>query len=383
VTSGARRERRARRRAERRRARRRWVALVVGGLAVFAVAAIGLSSCGGGEQRAASRRNSASTTTAPTTTTTVFIPTAPLTGLPDPTGASQTRASLAVKIENTPEARPQSGLADADVVYEEVVEGGITRFWAVFNTKAPANVGPIRSVRLMDPDIVSPLGGVIAFSGGTAANVALIRQTPTVQVDENNAGDAFFREPTRFAPHNLYGVTAKLWERGGEPIPPRPLFTYLRAAELFPSTEGIDQFRVGLSAGYDPTYTWDPAARGWKRSYGVTPFMDANGNQVTPANVIVQFVNYPRGSEGELVGGGEAWVFSDGKIVRGSWSKPDAVTPTQFTFGLGAPVPLTPGSTWVELVPTGTVVDLVAAPPPPPTTVAPSTTTTTKARKKR
>ena len=72
-----------------------------------------------------------------------------------------------MKIENTPEARPQSGLDVADVVYEEVVEGGITRFWAIFNSHAPDHVGPIRSVRRMDPDIVSPLGGVVAYSGGT------------------------------------------------------------------------------------------------------------------------------------------------------------------------------------------------------------------------
>lgn len=369
------------REAQRRRSRRRWVTVGLVGLVGVAVAAVGLSSCGGGGDDSASTERTVRTTL-PTTTTTVFVPTAPFTGLPDPTGASQTRASLAVKIENTPESRPQSGLADADVVYEEVVEGGITRFWAVFNTKAPENVGPIRSVRYMDPDIVSPLGGVIAFSGGTPANVALIRQTPTVQVDENNAGDAFFRESTRFAPHNLYGRSALLWERGGEPVPPRPLFTYLAEGEAFPSTEGIDQFRVGFQSGYDPTYTWDPATRAWNRSYGADPFMDANGAQVAPANVIVQFVNYPRGAEGELVGGGEAWVFSDGKIVRGSWAKPDAVTPTSFTFGFGVPVPLTPGQTWVELAPNGSAVDLVAAPPPPPTTIPP-TTTTTKATKKR
>ena len=383
--SGRRGARRAR--AEQRRlARRRWLVVGSVGLVGIAVAAVGLSSCGGGGGEEKAAKPAPATTTLPTTTTTVFVPTAPFTGLPDPTGLSQTRASLAVKIENTPESRPQSGLADADVVYEEIVEGGITRFWAVFNTKAPDNVGPIRSVRFMDPDIVSPFGGVIAFSGGTPANVALIRQTPTVQVDENNAGDAFFRESSRFAPHNLYGVTVKLWERGGEPVPPRPLFQFLARGQAFPSTEGIDQFRVGFMPGYDPTYTWDVATKTWKRSYGIAPFMDVNGAQVAPANVIVQFVNYPRGAEGELIGAGEAWVFSDGKALRGSWSKPDAVTPTAFTYGFGVPMPLTPGQTYVQLVENGAAVDLVAAPPPPPlppTTVPPPTTTTTKAKKRQ
>ena len=368
---------------QRRRRRRRWTTVGLVGLVGVAIAAVGLSSCGGGGEDSASTKTKATPTTLPTTTTTVFVPTAPFTGLPDPSGVTQTRASLAVKIENTPEARPQSGLDQADVVYEEVVEGGITRFWAVFSTAAPDTVGPIRSVRQMDPDIVSPLGGVIAFSGGAPANVALIRETPTVQVDENNAGDAFFRATDRYAPHNLYGYSAKLWERGGEPVPPRPLFTYLKAGETFPSTEGIDQFRVGLDSGYDPTYTWDGMSRTWKRSYGTVPFNDVNGNQIAPQNVIVQFVYYPTGAEGQLIGSGEAWVFSDGKLVRGTWSKPDAVTPTSYNFGLGAAVPLTPGKTWVELAPTGSVVDLVAAPPPPPTTIPPPTTPSTTAKKKK
>ena len=348
------------------------------GLVAVAVAAVGLSSCGGGGDKSAAKKPV--TTAPPTTTTTVFVPTAPLTGLPDPTGASQTHSSLGVKIENTPEARPQSGLNVADIVYEEVVEGGITRFWAFFNTQAPTNVGPIRSVRFMDPNIVTPFGGVIAFSGGTPDNVALIRQTPTVQVDENNAGDAFFREPTRFAPHNLYGVTAKLWDRGGTPVPPKPMFEYLAKGEAF-AGEGIDQFRIGFDAGYDPTYTWDPTLMAWKRSYGTAPFMDVSGKQVAPTNVIVQFVNYPAGSEGELIGQGDAWVFSDNKLVKGRWVKQDAASPTLFLSTSLAPIKLTPGQTYVELAPTGAAVDLVASPPPPPTTLPP-VTTTTKPKKK-
>ena len=336
----------------------------------------------GGSDDVAVVKKRPAATTLPTTTTTVFVPTAPLTGLPDPSGVTQKRGALSVKIENTPEARPQSGLELADVVYEEVVEGGITRFWAVFNSDAPATVGPIRSVRYMDPNIVTPIGGVIAFSGGTPDNVALIRQTPTVQVDENNAGDAFFRESSAYAPDNLYGDIAKLWERGGEPVPARPLFEYLGAGEVFPG-EGIDQFRVGFQQGYDPTYTFDAASRTWKRSYGTVPFMDVSGNQIAPTNVIVQFINYPQGAEGELIGEGDAWVFSDNKLIQGRWFRPDAETPTQFVDGFLQPIRLTPGRTWVELTEIGAPVDLVAAPPPPPTTVPAPTTTTTKAKKKK
>ena len=99
-------------------------------------------------------------------------PTAPLTGLPDPSGDSLKRPAASLKVENTPDARPQGGLDQADVVYEEVVEGGITRLVAIFNSHVPDVIGPVRSVRAMDPDIVWPLGGLFAFSGGTEDNVA-------------------------------------------------------------------------------------------------------------------------------------------------------------------------------------------------------------------
>lgn len=357
-------------------------AVVVAGIGALALT---VAACGGsGDARTTAKTKADPTTIQGTTTTTVFVPTAPLTGLPDPSGASQTRAALSVKIENTPEARPQSGLDVADVVYEEVVEGGITRFWAIFNSAAPVVAGPIRSVRFMDPKIVWPIGGVIAYSGGTNDNVALIRQAPVVWVDENNAGDAFFRERTRFAPHNLYGDTAKLWERGGDPKPPKPLFNYLAKGETF-AGEGIDQFRVGFQAGYDPTFTFDAASHTWKRSYGIAPFMDTSGRQVAPTNVIVQFINYPAGAEGELIGEGDAWVFSDNKLVRGRWVKPNVETPTAFLDGFGQPIKLTPGRTMVELAPIGAAVDLVASPPPPPTaapTTAPTTPPTTVKKKK-
>ena len=347
-------------------------AVVVAGIGALALT---VAACGGSGEAETTAKTDPATTVPSTTTTTVFVPTAPLTGLPDPSGASQTRAALSVKIANTPEARPQSGLDVADVVYEEVVEGGITRFWAVFNSAAPTVLGPIRSVRFMDPKIVWPIGGVIAYSGGTNDNVNLIRQAPVVWTDENNAGDAFFRERTRFAPNNLYGDSVKLWDRGGEPKPARPLFNYLGKGEVF-AGEGIDQFRVGFQTGYDPTFSFDAATRTWKRSYGLAPFMDASGNQVAPTNVIVQFIHYPAGAEGELIGEGDAMIFSNNLLKRARWVKPNVETPTAFLDGFGQPVKLTPGRTMVELLPIGSAVDLVASPPPPPT-VAPTTPPTT------
>jgi hypothetical protein len=355
--------------------RRVAVAILVGGLVVAA--------CGGGDETTAKKPPPSSTTTS-----TIPIPIAPFTGLEDPSGVSQTRSSLAVKIENTPEARPQSGLDQADIVYEEVVDGGITRFWAVFNSAAPETVGPIRSVRAMDPDIVSALHGVVAYSGGTQGNVDLIRAAPVVWVDENNAGDSFFREPSRSAPHNLYGRTELLWQRGGQPVPPTPMFPYLAEGATFVG-EGMLSFHVNLDQGYDFTYQWDATAGGWKRFQRLDePFLAAGfpvEPQVTPTNVILQFVDYGGAGEANLYGTGEAWVFSNGQLIRGSWSRayPYSEAPTQFLDALGQPIPLTPGRTWVELMPVGVTVDLVPAPLPPPTTLPPTTPTTVKQQGKK
>lgn len=346
-------------------------------LALLMAGGLVVAACGGGDDRAAPKK-------APSTTTTISIPNAPFTGLPDPTGVSLTRSSVAVKIENTPEARPQSGLDEADVVYEEVVDGGITRFWAVFNSNAPENIGPVRSVRAMDPQVVSPLGGVVAYSGGTEPNVAAIRATGLVWVDENNAGDAFFREPTRDAPHDLYARSALLWQRGGQPVPPVPLFAYVDTEKDQAFTgEAVTSFHVNYELGYDVTYVWDANVGGWMRfSRTSEPFMAAGitPTQVSTTNVIVQFVPYAGFGEGNLIGTGEAWFFSNGQLVKGTWTKGSPPAITEYKDAAGAPILLTPGRTWVELVPTGKTVDVVSPPPPPvpPPTAAPTTTTKAK-----
>jgi len=138
---------------------------------------------------------------------------APLTGLPVADGAAGSRPSVAVKIDNAPEARPQSGLDVADVVYEEVVEGGVTRFIAVFHSTAPGLAGPVRSVRPMDPDILAAYRGLVAYSGGIPAFVSLLRKAPVQDVNVDVATDAYSWDKKRSAPHNEYVSPEKLWPK--------------------------------------------------------------------------------------------------------------------------------------------------------------------------
>ncbi len=299
---------------------------------------------------------------------------------------------MSVKVENTPDSRPQGGLDQADVLYEEVVEGNITRFIAIFNSQIPDVIGPVRSVRAEDPDIVWPIGGIFAYSGGAQVNVNAINAAPVNAVDESaaQANGAMQRnapgQPPRGAPHNLYAIGPKLLELGGDPKPPPALFQYLPAGAPQQAGPGVVSFRVGFLQGYDPTYTWDGASQTWKRTHtqNGAPFTVVGGAQIAPTNVVIQFTHYANEGEGQTVGQGNVWVFSDGVVRRGTWVRPDKARPAQYLDANGAPILLRPGKTWVELLPADAAVDVVEGPPvtAPPTTATPTTTTTTKPKKK-
>ncbi|HEY5013406.1 MAG TPA: DUF3048 domain-containing protein, partial [Acidimicrobiia bacterium] len=285
---------------------------------------------------------------------------APLTGVRDPTSGAAHRPALTVKIENTPMARPQIGLDRADVVYEEVVEGGITRLLAIFQSQVPAVVGPVRSVRRTDQGVVTPIGGLFVYSGGAAYAIASIRSAPVTLVDETRAGPAMFRDSSRQAPHNLFGRPAALFAIGGAPVPPPPLFTYRTPSQPVPGLP-VTQAGVGFGAGYAVAYAWDAVHRAWDRSIFGHPDLVASGVQEAPRNVIVMFVQYSGGvgvigAEAQLIGSGDAVVLTGGHRITGRWVRPDRARPAQFFDSTGAPVRLNPGQTWVELAPIGTPV---------------------------
>ena len=303
-------------------------------------------------------RTSTTTTSTTTTKPVPHYPTAPLTGLVDRSSQSVQRPVLTVKIENTPDALPQWGVDQADVVYEEIVNGGITRLAAIFNSQAPAKVGPVRSVRPTDTQIVWPLGGIFAYSGGAAYAVASISTAPVKLIDESRAGAAMFRDPSRYAPHNLYAVAAGLFAIGGTPVPPPALFTY-RSATTAPIGAKVSSVVVPFPSIYPVTWTWNALTLSWDRTlFGAA---DVTGTHVreSPKNVVVMFVNYVNGigtlaSYGDLQGHGAATIFTDGRIINGTWSrgssKSDVVT---YQRANGKPIALTPGQTWVELLDAG------------------------------
>ena len=307
------------------------------------------------------------TTPAPSTT----APPPPLfalTGLAS-NGANLSRPALVVKIENHPASRPQLGLDAADVVYEEQVEGGLTRFVAVFQSR-DAEVGPVRSVRPSDGEIVWPLRPLFAYAGGTDRIVPMLHKAPVTDVGVDAQPDAYYRRANRQIPHNLYSSTQALYraaKRAG--AAPVPLFTYSDPKLATPPAGSVPVKHLTVAVGDQWTnYDWDAAGHGWKRSHDAAPHTVESGAQLAPTNVVVQFVEY-KASVGDtdaakaqvfaigVVGQGEAWVLSEGRLVKGRWSKPTPESVTMFTDATGAPMSVAPGSTWVELVPVGGVAN--------------------------
>jgi hypothetical protein len=338
-------------------------------LALAGLMALTVPACRGGH-----KGYKAAVAPAPTSSTavadgSVTLPLAPLTGLPDRTGVTTSRPSLAVKIDNAPDARPQAGLDLADAVFEEVVEGGVTRFIAVFHSAAPDSVGPIRSVRPMDPNIASALGGLFAYSGGIPEFKSLLRKAPVQDVNYDVATSAYRKEPGRPAPHNLFASPDALWKMASDKYhhPPPALFEYRVAGEPFGEAPAAT-LRIPYSQLSSAAYTWDAPSGTWKRTQDGAPHTTVSGVQIAPENVIVQFVATRRlgyvdvsgaaVSESIVVGEGDAWVLSAGRVTKGRWSKPDAATPTRYTDAAGNPVKLTPGRTWVHYVPVGSPVSV-------------------------
>jgi hypothetical protein len=332
--------------------RRRRTALAA--LALSLALSLLVSACGGGDDDGAAQDEPP-------------VPlVAPLTGLPVADPQLVNRPALLVKIDNAPQARPQTGLDKADVVYEEMVEGGIVRFLAVFHSQEGGSVGPVRSVRPVDADIVTPIRGLFSYAGGAAQYKALVARAPVrlVGIDELQGG--YIKRRGRSAPHNLYAETKKLYEAaGGDMTSPAPLFTYLPAGQPFaPAGAGpVTSVTVNISPASRATWDFDPAGNVWLRGTNGTPHTVEGGPQLRFSNVVVQFVQYRntgnRDAAGNpvpdatVIGSGEALVLSAGKLVKARWTKNSSTEATIYADSAGQRIPLTPGTTWVTLAPIG------------------------------
>ena len=291
----------------------------------------------------------------------------PLTGAIGDLGVVVERPALVVKVENAPESRPQEGLEDADIVFEEMVEGGISRFAAIFHSALPEQIAPIRSVRPMDGPITAWTGGLLAFSGGQAQFTSRAENDGLQLISMDWGADGFSRETSRDAPHDVAGDTASFLAQADDSHQSSPpqfcaFDTEGTGGTAQVSGTATTTVSVVISSAAQPTWTWDASSDVWLRAEGSTPAMATSGVQLGAANVLVVDVDvvFLEGTDAAgthipetiVVGQGTGLVASGAMSAPITWQKDSETAPWQFFDGSGAPLVLNPGSTWVELVPT-------------------------------
>ncbi len=340
-----------------------------------AVAALALSillaACGGGDDAATA--TTTSTTAKPTTTTTTSEP-APsnlsmLTGQPmDPELTA--RPVVAIKIDNVDgHSTPQVGINQADVVYEIQVEGQITRLLSIFQSSDAAPVGPVRSARGSEVGVLEELNHpLFTWHGANGILGPIVRASSVVPRSIDDIPQLFYRDHSRPAPYNSFVQgTAQIRATApeGSTGPTQPIFDFAAPGEA-PSPLAVPASTVHIrfpapfgQGGGEAAVTYDWDGSHWLRSQKGHPHVDASGLQVAPDNVIVRFVKAvdsgtvdkagTRVPTAQVVGEGEAWVFSQGTVTTGTWVKPDNTSPTKYLDQDGNVIKLTPGKTWISM----------------------------------
>jgi Protein of unknown function (DUF3048) N-terminal domain/Protein of unknown function (DUF3048) C-terminal domain len=296
----------------------------------------------------------------------------PLTGAPPPSGSVPARPALAVKIGNYAGDRPSTGLNQADIVFEEPVEGGITRLVAVFQCQAPSLVGDVRSAREPDVAILSQLSDpLFAHVGGIQPVLNLLSNAPLIDKNlyySSSGGSAVIVKSSRVAPYSSFVNTSTLWALdSSDATPPAPLFTYSTSLPAGAVPGAGTNVHIPFSSSSDVTWTWSTAAEKYLRSYSGEPDILLDGTQTAAANIVIMSVQTYRGPwlendvggyevEVTASGSGPLVVLRDGAAISGTWTRPNVNQPAALTTSSGAPITLQPGNTWVELVPDGITV---------------------------
>ncbi|RAY17205.1 DUF3048 domain-containing protein [Actinomadura craniellae] len=319
-----------------------------------AVTLAGVSACSEDGRKAVPPVSPGTTTPTPTPT-----PTPPAThpftggrtGLQNPV--------LAVKIDNTRPAHPQEGLRSADIIYVEQVEGGETRLMAIFSSKLPRRVGPVRSARISDLHILSAYGRpAFAFSGVQSKMKPYIRRSKLYDISQDNGGSSYFRVGGgRSIPYNLFSSPRALLAQAPKASGPRNI-----GFRFGPAPEG-GKPRTSFTARWPSEtmgFRWSAAQKRWLSSHSGRSNTAAEGGVLGGQTIVVQYAKTTRsrfhdflGSYTPLIhttGTGRATVLRDGKAYDARWSRPNEESGTTFTTAAGAPMTFAPGQVWVVLV---------------------------------
>lgn len=354
-----RRRRGAHTRHQRRRSVGPWVTLV---------AALVVLAAGGGVALALTTHHRRSATPPPTTapvpppaSVPADGPDCPLTGAPAPRGSVPQRPALAIKVDNVPQARPQSGLDKADVVFEEPVEGGITRFVAVFQCQGAASVGDIRSARAVDTQILDQLSDpIFIHAGGITPVLSLLRAANLHNENILGIPSIINLDRSRVAPFSTFTSTSDGWGLvPSDTSPPSPLFSY---GPNPPVGTPAGSVHIPYSEWSNETWTWSASAGKWMLAYSGQPAMLSDGTQISATNVVVQSVHVTYGPwvesgccalevQSQMIGTGPLIVLRNGQEISGTWQRSSLLSPTTLLSANGTVISLAPGNTWVAIVP--------------------------------
>ena len=330
------------------------------GLALLVVGGVFVASCSGSSDSVGQDTQDSvaetQTTIPETTTTTIPVVRAPLTGAAAVDETVLERPAMVVKIDNHPQARPQWGLNQADIVFEENVEM-LTRFAAVFHSQGSDPVGPIRSGRMQDINLLGSLNKpLFVWSGGNAQVTTAIRKSWLVDLSHSVANEAggYRRESSRNAPHNLLAETTKLWSLAPvDAKAPLPQFEYRADTEAV-TTNSKPTGAVKISMdGVKVMWEWNPDLLIFVRSQDDKPHVDTQDVRVSAQNVVVMSVVYSKSVSSPVAkstGSGEVWLYTAGVLVQGTWERLDPENPFIFKDIKGEIIKLTPGRTWVEVI---------------------------------
>lgn len=268
------------------------------------------------------------------------------------------RQVTAVMIENSPDARPQSGLLDAGVVFEAIAEGGVTRFVALYQDTAPDYIGPIRSARPYYAEWILGFDASYAHVGGSPDALALIKAQGVKDLDQFSNAGSYDRVKNRFAPHNVYTSIARLDELEKSKGYSTSNFTGFERKEDAPLPAPVhNKIDARLSGfNYNPHWDYDKTANNYARSMTGKPHTDERTGAQLRADVVVVMV-VPKGimADGyhttyQVVGNGKVFIYQDGNLSEGIWEKKDDKSQITFKDSNGQPIRLNSGITWLTAV---------------------------------
>lgn len=280
----------------------------------------------------------------------------PLTGTEVADEATTKRPVTGVMIENSVESRPQSGLTDAGIIFEAIAEGGITRFLALYQEAQPSSIGPIRSARPYYIDFNLGFDASFAHVGGSPQAMQDIKSLGVKDLDQFYNGNSYERISSRYAPHNVYTSIAKLEalskEKGYTSSKFTPLARKVDVAQT-PVANTIDFSISGPT--YSPRFTYDPATNSYRRLQAGEAHVDDKGQQISPKVVAALIMNKSIDSDGShtlytTTGSGKLYIFQDGIMSEGTWSKADRKSSFVFTDKNGLPMKLNRGQLWVSIL---------------------------------